>query len=308
MDEKELIGSIQKLKKQKNAIILAHYYVDGRIQDMADFVGDSLELARKAAAAEADIIVFCGVHFMAETAAILCPGKKVLAPAPDAGCSLADSIKGTDLRNWKKEHPDGVIISYVNTTAETKAETDICCTSANAVKVARSVTAGGNPVLFCPDLHLGSYVNRVLGTDMEVWNGSCFVHHRITSSLVKKALADYPDAEVLIHPESDCSMDEEIVNDPRCFFYSTSGIIRHAKESPAKRFIIATENGVLHRIRQECPDREIIPISQSTICTHMKKVTLENLHDALLDERCQVTVPEAVASRAILPIKRMLEL
>lgn len=308
MDEKQLIESIQELKQQKNAVILAHYYVDGRIQDIADFVGDSLELARKAAAADADIIVFCGVHFMAETAAILCPGKKVLAPAPDAGCSLADSIKGSDLRAWRQKHPDGTIISYVNTTAETKAETDICCTSANAVKVAKSVIDGKRPVLFCPDLHLGSYVNRVLGTDMEVWDGSCFVHHRITSSLVKMALAEHPDAEVLIHPESDCSMDEEIVNNPRCFFYSTSGIIRHAKESQAKKFIIATENGVLHRIRKECPDREIIPISGSTICTHMKKVTLENLRDALLYEQYQVTVPEAEAAKAVLPIKRMLEL
>jgi len=308
MNEKQIVDSILELKKQKNAVILAHYYVDGHIQDIADFTGDSLELARKAAASDADIIVFCGVHFMAETAAILCPGKKILAPAPDAGCSLADSIKGSDLRQWKRKHPDGVIISYVNTTAETKAETDICCTSANAVKVAKSVIDGKRPILFCPDLHLGSYVNRVLNTDMEIWSGNCFVHHRITSSIVKKALEDHPDAEVLIHPESDCSMDKEIVNNPRCFFYSTSGIIKHARESRAKQFIIATENGVLHRLRKECPDREIIPISDSSICTHMKKVTLENLRDALLYESCQVSVPEETASRAVLPIKRMLEL
>jgi len=308
MDQKQLISSILNLKREKNALILAHYYVEASIQDIADFVGDSLELARKAASADAGIIVFCGVHFMAETAAILCPGRKVLSPAPNAGCSLADSIKGSDLRDWRVKHPGGIIISYVNTTAETKAETDICCTSANAVKVAQSVIAGGKPVLFCPDLHLGSYVNRVLGANMEIWDGSCFVHHRITSSLVKEILQKHPDAEVLIHPESDCSMDEEIVNNPKCFFYSTSGIINHARVSPSKKFIIATENGVLHRIRQECPDKEIIPVSQSAICSHMKKITLENLYNTLLDEKNQVTVPEEITARAIIPIKRMLEL
>lgn len=303
-----LQDSILELKNRKNALILAHYYVDGAVQDIADFVGDSLELSRKAAEADADIIVFCGVHFMAETAAILCPGKKVLSPAYGAGCSLADSIDGDDLIKWKLKHPDGIIISYVNTTARTKAATDICCTSANAVKVAGSVIDGQRPVLFCPDLHLGSYVNRVLGADMEIWNGNCFVHRKITSGLVRKAMSEYPDAEILIHPESDCSMDEEIVNHPKCFFYSTSGIIKHTKESSVKQFIIATENGVLHRIRKECPDKEIIPISDSAICTHMKKVTLENLYATLLNETNLITVPEDIASRALVPIRRMLEL
>ncbi len=308
MTPSRLQNSILELKKKKKALILAHYYVDGAVQDIADFVGDSLELARKAAAAEADIIVFCGVHFMAETATLLCPGKKVLCPAPGAGCSLADSIKADDLKQWKLTHPDGIIISYVNTTAETKAATDICCTSANAVKVAGSVIDGKRPVLFCPDLHLGTYVNRVLGADMEIWNGSCFVHRKITSQLVKRAISEYPDAEILIHPESDCSMDEEIIKHPKCFFYSTSGIIKHVKESSEEQFIIATENGVLHRIRKECPDKSIIPISESAICTHMKKLTLENLYETLLNESGRITVPENIASRALVPIHRMLEL
>jgi len=307
MNENELISAIQKLKKEKNAVIMAHYYVDGRIQDIADFVGDSLELAKKATETTAGIIVFCGVHFMAETAAVLCPEKKILAPAPGAGCSLADSIKGEDLRKWKENHPGGTVISYVNTTAETKGETDICCTSANALKVAEKVIAAGKPVLFCPDLHLGTYVNQVLGSEMEVWKGCCFVHHKITSTMVKEALKHYPEAEILIHPESDCSMDGEIVKNPRCFF-STSGIIRHVKESPRKQFVIATENGVLHRIRKECPDREIIPISEETVCTYMKMVTLENLYETLRDEKNRVTVPAALSSKALLPIKRMLEL
>lgn len=308
MNENELISAIQKLKKEKNAVIMAHYYVDGRIQDIADFVGDSLELARKATETTAGIIVFCGVHFMAETAAVLCPDKKILAPAPDAGCSLADSIKGEDLRCWKASHPGGIVISYVNTTAETKGETDICCTSANALKVAESVIAGGKPVLFCPDMHLGTYVNRLLGAKMEVWDGCCFVHHKITSALVKEALERYPEAEILIHPESDCSMDGDIVNNPRCFFYSTSGIIRHVKESPRRQFIIATENGVLHRIRKECSGKEIIPISEDAVCTYMKMVTLENLYETLRDEKNRVTVPAALSPKALQPIKRMLEL
>jgi len=320
MTEPELIKAISDLKAKKNAVVLAHYYVDSRIQDICDFLGDSLELARKAAATDASVIVFCGVHFMAETAAVLCPGKKVLVPAQGAGCSLADSISGEDLRKWREEHPDGVVISYVNTTAETKAMTDICCTSANAVKVVKAVydgTAvppadGGDarkrPVLFCPDLHLGSYVNSVLGTDMEIWNGNCVVHHRITSAMVKEAMERYPDTEVLIHPESDCSMDAEITSNPRCFFYSTSGIIKHAAGSDKKRFVIATENGVLHKLQKECPDKEIIPISSLTICRNMKKVTLENLYEALSEEKYQVSIPAGTAEKALVPIKRMLDL
>lgn len=320
MTEPELIKAISDLKVQKNAVVLAHYYVDSRIQDICDFLGDSLELARKAAVTDASLIVFCGVHFMAETAAVLCPGKKVLVPAQGAGCSLADSICGEDLLKWKERHPDGVVISYVNTTAETKAHTDICCTSANAVKVVKAVYDGtavppadGNltrrrPVLFCPDLHLGSYVNRVLGTDMEIWDGQCVVHHRITSRMVKEAMKNYPDADILIHPESDCSMDPEITGDPRCFFYSTSGIIKHASESGNRQFIIATENGVLHKLQKECPDKEIIPISSTTICNDMKKITLENLYEAISEEKYQVSIPDAVARKAALPIKRMLVL
>lgn len=357
-DKKQLIDTILKLKAEKNAVILAHYYVDPDIQEICDFLGDSLELARKAATTEADIIVFCGVHFMAETAAIISPKKKVLIPVLGAGCSLADGVTGEDLRTWRHSHPDGVVVSYVNTTAEVKAETDICCTSANAVKVAQFVADGGltaaengagaagsdaaqvdagvaplavqglssakqfvagsdagavhktdgSNILFVPDYNLGNYINNVSGLKMQVWNGNCCVHKKITSEMVAEMMAKYPEAEVLIHPESECSRDEAIIGNPRCFFYSTSGIIRHVKESPKKQFIIATEIGVIHKISKDCPDKELIPISPKAICDDMKKCNLRNLYEALLYEQHLVTIPPSIAEKAILPIQRMLEI
>ena len=307
-----LTKAIKEMKHRHNAVILAHYYVPAEVQDVADFVGDSLELSRKAAAADADVIVFCGVRFMAETAAVLCPGKKVLLPVPDAGCSLADGITGEDLHAWRKRHSDGVVISYVNTTAQTKAATDICCTSANAVEVARTVCsqAGGRPVLFAPDRNLGAYVNSTAGLKMDLWKGSCHVHERITSRLVEEALTKYPEAEILIHPEAACSGDTKITGNPRCFFYSTSGIIRHVRESDCRQFVIATELGVMHRLRQEAPDKELIPLSEDLICGDMKKVTLLSLFETLLHQnpRKTVTLPSETAQKAASPVKKMLEL
>ena len=293
-------------------IVLAHYYVPAEVQDVADFVGDSLELSRKAAASDADMIVFCGVRFMAETAAVLAPGKKVLLPVPDAGCSLADGITGKDLETWRKHHKDGVVISYVNTTADTKAHTDICCTSANAVKVARTVAASAQdrPVLFAPDRNLGGYINSTAGLKMELWKGCCHVHDRITSKVVEEALRLYSEAEILIHPEAACSSDPKITGNPRCFFYSTSGIIRHVKESDCRQFVIATELGVMHRLRLEAPGKELIPLSDGLVCEDMKKVTLLSLFETLLhqSDRKVVTVESGTAGKAGVPVRKMLEL
>ena len=307
-----LTKAIGELKRRHNAVVLAHYYVPADVQDVADFVGDSLELSRKAAATDADVIVFCGVRFMAETAAVLSPGRKVLLPVPDAGCSLADGITGEDIQAWKKRHSDGTVISYVNTTAGTKAATDICCTSANAVKVAEKVCAGagGHSVLFAPDRNLGGYVNSTAGLRMELWKGSCHVHDRITSRMVEEALDKYPGAEILIHPEAACSSDARITGNPRCFFYSTSGIIRHVKESECRQFVIATELGVMHRLKQEAPDKELIPLSEDLICGDMKKVTLLSLFHTLLhrSQRNTITLPSETAQKAALPVQKMLEL
>ncbi len=307
-----LVKAIGELKRKHNAVILAHYYVPAEVQDVADFVGDSLELSRKAAESDADVIVFCGVRFMAETAAVLSPEKTVLLPVPEAGCSLADSITGEDLDAWKKRHPGGTVISYVNTTAGTKASTDICCTSANAVKVAGKVAeeTSGKPVLFAPDRNLGGYINSTAGLKMDLWKGCCHVHERITSRLVENALSLYPDAEILIHPEAACSSDPEITGNPRCFFYSTSGIIRHVRESECRQFVIATETGVMHRLRQEAPDKELIPLSDMLVCEDMKKVTLLSLFETLLhrNERNVVKVSAEISARAEKPVRRMLEI
>ena len=307
-----LTKAIGELKRKHNAVILAHYYVPAEVQAVADFVGDSLELSRKAAATDADVIVFCGVRFMAETAAVLSPGRKVLLPVPDAGCSLAEAISGEDLAAWRRRHPLGTVVSYVNTSASTKAAADICCTSANAGKVAEKVCAeaAGRPVLFVPDRNLGGYVNSTSGLKMELWKGCCHVHERITSRKVEEALARYPEAQILIHPEAACSSDPRITGNPRCFFYSTSGIIRHVRESECRQFVIATELGVMYRLGQEAPDKEFIPLSDSLICEDMKKVSLLALFHTLLHQspRNTVTLPSETAQKAASPVQKMLEL
>lgn len=305
--QEEIIRRIRQIKQEKNAVILAHYYTRPEVQDVADYLGDSLGLSQEAGKTSADIIVFCGVHFMAETASIISPQKKVLIPVPDAGCSLAEGVNGKDLATWKQRNPDGLVVSYVNTTAEVKAHTDYCCTSSNALKVVRNFPEG-KKVLFGPDRNLGKYIQRVTGRDMEVWNACCCVHQPVDADMVLQALDRYPEADVLIHPEASCSHDERVLNHPRTFMYSTAGILKHAKESPKKQFVIATELGTLHQLRKDNPEKEFIPVHPGLICTEMKKITLENLLEALEKERYEVRVPQAVREQAIIPIQRMISL
>ncbi len=305
--QEEIIRRIRQIKQEKNAVILAHYYTRPEVQDVADYLGDSLGLSQEAGKTSADIIVFCGVHFMAETASIISPQKKVLIPVPDAGCSLAEGVNGKDLATWKQRNPDGLVVSYVNTTAEVKAHTDYCCTSSNALKVVRSLPEG-KTVLFGPDRNLGQYIQRVTGRDMEVWNACCCVHQPVDADMVLQALERYPEADVLIHPEASCSHDERVLNHPRTFMYSTAGILKHAKESPKKQFVIATELGTLHQLRKDNPEKEFIPVHPGLICTEMKKITLENLLEALEKERYEVRVPQEVREQAIIPIQRMISL
>lgn len=307
MTQTEIIRRIEQLKREKHAVILAHYYTRPEVQDIADYLGDSLGLSQEAGKTDADIIVFCGVHFMAETAAIISPQKKVLVPARNAGCSLAESITGYDLKKWKEANPDGIVVSYVNTTAEVKAWTDICCTSANALKVVESLPRD-RKILFVPDRNLGAWIMKETGRTLELWEGDCCVHARITGDMVLEKSREYPDADILIHPESECSHDDRILAMPQAYMYSTAGIIRHSKNSPKKQFIIATELETLHKLRKDNPDKEFIPIHPQTLCGQMKKVTLENVLEALEHEQYVVTVPEEIRKRALAPIEKMMKI
>lgn len=307
MTQTEIIQRIEELKKEKHAVILAHYYTRPEVQDVADYLGDSLGLSQEAEKTDADIIVFCGVHFMAETAAIISPQKKVLIPARHAGCSLAESITGYDLKKWKEANPDGIVVSYVNTTAEVKAWTDICCTSANALKVVESLPRD-QKILFVPDRNLGAWIMKETGRTLELWEGDCCVHARITGDMVLEKSREYPDADILIHPESECSHDDRILAMPQAYMYSTAGIIKHSKNSPKKQFIIATELETLHKLRKDNPDKEFIPIHPQTLCGQMKKVTLENVLEALEKEQYVVTVPEDIRKRALAPIEKMMKI
>ena len=307
MTKQELIQEIARLKKEKNAIVLAHYYSNPDVQDIADFLGDSLELSRKAGTTDADMIVFAGVHFMAETAALISPDKKVLVPALGAGCSLADGVTGSDLAKWKSENPDGVIVSYVNTTAEVKNYTDICCTSANALSVVQSLPADAK-VYFVPDKNLGGYIVKSTGRQMELYNGCCKVHEQVTSQMILNKIAEYPEADILIHPECPCSSDPAILNNPACYMYSTSGILRHATESSKKQFVIATEVGTLHKLQKDNPDKEFIPVSDKIVCGYMKMSTLQAVYEALRDEKYEVKIPAEISERALEPIVRMMNL
>lgn len=307
MTDLEIRNRIQQLKKEKNAVILAHYYTRPEVQDIADYLGDSLGLSQEAGKTDAGIIVFCGVHFMAETAAIISPHKKVLIPALHAGCSLAESLTGYELREWKKAHPQGIIVSYVNTTAEVKAWTDICCTSANALKVVQSLPHD-REILFVPDKNLGAWIQKVTGRKMELWNGDCCVHERITTEMILEKSQAYPEADILIHPESHCSPDERILNLSQAYLYSTAGMIRHAGQSSKKQFIIATEIETIHKLKKDNPEKEFIPIHPTTICGQMKKVTLSGVLEALEQEQYEVKVPEEIRQKAWIPIERMLQI
>lgn len=305
MTREELVQKIEELKKQKNAIVLAHYYSNPEVQDVADFLGDSLELSRKAGTADADIIVFAGVHFMAETAALISPKKKVLVPALGAGCTLADGVCGKNLAEWKTANPNGMVVSYVNTTAEVKSHTDICCTSANALSIVKGLPQD-TKVFFVPDKNLGAYIISQTGRDMELYDGCCKVHDQVTTAMVHEMMAKYPEADVLIHPESACSSDPAILENPNCYMYSTSGILKHAAASEKKQFIIATEVGTLHKLRKDNPGKEFIPVSEKIVCEYMKLATLEKVYEALRDEKFEVKVPQEISGRALEPITLMM--
>jgi quinolinate synthase len=316
--EAEEIGRLQDqvraLAEERSAVILAHNYQVPEVQDVADFVGDSLGLSRKAAATDADVIAFCGVHFMAETASILSPEKTVLLPDLDAGCSLADSITADQLRAWKAKHPGAIVVMYVNTTAEVKAETDYCCTSSNAVQVVEHIRREhGNDVeiLFGPDMWLGAYVERVTGRRMHVWDGECHVHAGIRPRDISAVRAEHPGAEFMIHPECGCTTQvmEYVaagdVDPERTHMLSTGGMLDFARHSDAETFIVATETGMLHPLAKENPGKSFIPANRAAACKYMKMITLPKLHEALRDLRPQVKVDPDVAERARVPIERM---
>ena len=311
MINSKLVNEINKLKNKKNAVILAHIYQIGEIQDIADFVGDSLGLSQMAAKTNADLIVFCGVHFMAETAAILSPNKKVIIPDLNAGCSLADSITAEELRNWKKENPDAVVVSYVNTTAEVKAETDYCCTSSNAVKIVNSIPLD-KQILFLPDQYLGSYVKYMTKRDMKIWNGSCHVHEKIGEMDFNIAEEKFPNAEFLIHPECGCSTSCMLksAKNPnlKLNIYSTEGMLRRVNESDSQEFVIATEVGILHRMKKNSPEKIFHPANEKSVCEYMKLNTLENLYKSILNEQFEVKVDKELADKARLSIQRMIEI
>src|SRR5437660_3095187 len=309
-----LQDEVRALARDRDAVILAHNYQLPEIQQLADYVGDSLGLSQQAAAADAETIVFCGVHFMAETASILCPDKQVLIPDPDAGCSLADSITAGQLRDWKAKHPGAVVVMYVNTTAEVKAETDYCCTSANAVAVVEHILrehGSDTEILFGPDMFLGAYVEKTLGRSMHVWDGECHVHAGIRPADIGAVRAAHPGADFLIHPECGCStsvmeyvaagdIDAEGVH-----MLSTGGMLRYAEEHHGGTAIVATETGMLHPLREAAPDTEFIAANEAAHCRFMKMITLPKLRDSLRDRVYEVKVQAEIADRARVPIERM---
>ncbi len=309
----KLIDEINSFKRAKNAVILAHNYQIPEIQDIADFVGDSLGLSQQAAKTKADVIAFCGVHFMAETAAILSPNKKVLIPDLEAGCSLAASIDLEQLKEWKAEHPQAVVVSYVNTTAEVKAESDYCCTSGNALKIVQSI-AEDREILFLPDQFLGSWVQKMTGRkNMHIWMGECHVHSAIHPSAIDQKMQEHPDAELLVHPECGCLtpyLDRVAQSRPEDTLKvaSTEGMLKRASASEAQKFVVATEIGILHRLRKENPEKTFLPIDNEMSCSFMKMITLEKLHRSLRDDLFHVTVPEHIAGKARKAIDRMISI
>jgi quinolinate synthase len=294
----EIVDKILALKKRRNAVILAHNYQLGEVQDIADFVGDSLELSQDAARTDADVIVFCGVQFMAETASILCPDKVVLLPDMNSGCLLADTITAERLRAKKKEHPQAVVVCYVNSPAEVKAESDICCTSANAIEVVESL--GDRQILFVPDQNLGHYVSTRTGKEMILWPGFCPSHVRIKPEMVKHLRRDYPQAKVVVHPE--CTPDVIALADEVA---STSGMCKYAQRDDVREMIVGTELGIIHRLRKENPGKRFIPASEQAICPDMKLITLEKVLRSLEKMRPRVTLPEEIRLRAKAAVDRM---
>ncbi len=303
----DLFEEIRKLKKQKNAVILAHYYQEPDIQDIADYIGDSLGLAQNAVKTSADIIMFAGVHFMAETAKILNPGKKVLMPDAKAGCSLADSCPPVLFERFIKNHPNHVVISYINCTAEIKALSDIICTSSNAVKIVESVPAD-QPIIFAPDKNLGRYIEKKTGRKMVLWNGSCMVHEIFSLEKIIKLKHLHPDAKVIAHPEC-----EEPVLAIADFIGSTTGLLKFTESDSGKKYIVATETGILHQMEKHAPGKTFIPAPPDNLCAcndcpHMKRNTLEKIYNGLKYELPEINIPEPVISKARLSIQRMLDI
>jgi quinolinate synthase len=310
----ELHEEIRRATRERNAVILAHNYERPEVQDVADFVGDSLGLAREAARTSADTIVFAGVHFMAETAAILSPTKTVLLPDLAAGCSLAATIDAAQLRDWKAEHPGAVVVSYVNTTAEVKAETDYCCTSGNAVDVINTIPAD-REILFLPDMFLGAHVRRITGrSNIRVWMGECHVHAGIDPENIRLQRSLHPDAEFLVHPECGCSTSviEAIsagdIDSGNAHILSTEGMIKRPAASPASEFIVATEVGILHRLQRAYPEKKFYAANERASCAYMKVTTLPKILDSLVKNQHHITVPAEIAARALLAIERMVSI
>ncbi|MFN8574066.1 MAG: quinolinate synthase NadA [Gemmatimonadaceae bacterium] len=313
-DTTRLQSQIKELARAKRAVILAHNYERPEVQDVADYVGDSLGLSREAARTDAEVIVFCGVHFMAETAKILSPSKTVLLPDLAAGCSLADTITAAELRAWKAEHPGAVVVSYVNTTADVKAESDYCCTSGNAVEVVNAIPAD-QEILFNPDLFLGAHVRRLTGrTNMHVWMGECHVHAGITPTSLTRQRAEHPGAEILVHPECGCAtnvleaMSAGAMASDGVQVLSTEGMIKRPAQSAHKEFIVATETGILHRLRRANPDKTFYAASDRAQCQYMKLTTLPKVLHALERTEHVIDVPPDVAARARLALERMVQI
>ena len=309
-----LKDEVLRLKKENDVVILAHNYQIPEVQDVADFVGDSLGLSRQAAKVKQKTILFCGVHFMAETAAIISPDKRVLIPDLEAGCSLSDSITVDQLRKWKKEHPDAISVGYVNTTAEIKSELDYCCTSSNAVNVVNAIPRE-KEILFLPDMFLGSYVAKITGRkNMQIWAGECHVHAGITPEHVEKKLAELKNAEFVVHPECSCTtpMMYDIASgrykNHQVQILSTEGMMNHVSKSDSQQFVVATETGILYRMRQQNPQKTFIPASENAECEYMKMITLDKVYRSLYDEKYEVKVAKKTADKARLAIERMLSI
>jgi quinolinate synthase len=297
----DILKEIKSLKKEHRAVIVAHNYQMGEIQELADFVGDSLELAQLAARTEAEVIVFCGVHFMAETASILCPNKKILLPEPAAGCPMADMVTAAQLEEMKNKHPGALVVSYVNTTAEVKASSYICCTSANAVKVIESLPEG--EIIFTPDKYLGQYVTNRTGRQMHFWNGFCPTHARITAQDIIKLKKEYPQAKVMVHPE--CLSEVAALADE---VLSTGGMCRYARESAARQIIVGTEMGIIYRLKKENPQKQFISVSEQAICPNMKLITPQKVLDSLKNLEPEVKVAQDIREKAVVAVERMLDI
>ena len=302
LNEKEIIDRINDLRKQRNAIIITHNYQLGEVQDIADFTGDSLELSIKAAETTADVIVFCGVKFMAETASILSPHKTVLLPVMESGCPMADMADAEDLIKMKNEHPDALVVTYVNSSAEVKAETDVCVTSANALKIVSSLPAD-REIIFVPDKNLGAYIQMKTCRKMILWPGFCPTHMRITPQSIMQKKKEYPDAKVIIHPESRLdviALADEVL--------STGGMCKFARQTDSKKIIVATEIGLMYRLKKENPDKMFIPVTEQAVCPNMKLTRIDNVLDSLEKIRYKITVPEKVRVPAEKAIRKMLEM